>query len=95
MRVYISGPITGVAFFRENFKRAEKDLKEKGYEVINPTSLDDRLPLLEYEEHMKLGITLLDLCDAICMMDGWEESSGANREYAYALAAGKQIMMEE
>lgn len=95
MRVYISGPITGVEKYQENFKKAEKDLREKGYSVINPTAFDDKLPVLEYEEYMKLDITLLDLCHAIYMLKGWEDSRGANREYGYALAAGKQIMMEE
>lgn len=95
MRVYISGPITGVKEFKENFLKAEKDLKEKGLEVINPTSLDEKLPILTYEEYMKLDIALLDLCGAIYMLKGWEKSCGANREYGFALAAGKKIMMEE
>lgn len=95
MRVYISGPITWVESYHENFKKAEKDLREKGYSVINPTAFDDKLPPLEHEEYMKLDIALLDMCDAIYMLKGWEESCGANREYGYALAAGKQIMMED
>ena len=33
MRVYISGPITGVSDYMEKFEAAEKELKEKGYLV--------------------------------------------------------------
>ena len=63
--------------------------------MINPTVIDEIFPDLEYEEYMKLDIALLDLSDAIYMLNGWEKSCGANREYGYALASGKQIMMEE
>lgn len=65
MRVYISGGITGVEGYKENFAKAEKQLKEDGHEVINPTAFDDILPRLTYEQYMKLDLCLLDMCDAI------------------------------
>lgn len=34
MRVYISGPITNCVDYKENFERAEKALREQGFEVI-------------------------------------------------------------
>lgn len=95
MRVYISGPITGVEDYKDKFLKAAEFLSKKGYDVINPTVIDGIFPDLEYEEYMKLDIALLDLSDAIYMMNGWEKSCGASREYGYALEAGKQIMMEE
>lgn len=94
MRVYISGAITGVDNFKEHFDKAEKELKEKGHEVVNPTSFDNLLPQLTYEEYMKLDLCLLDLCDAIYMLKGWKKSSGANREYGYALAKDMMIVEE-
>ena len=94
MRIYISGAITGVDNAKEHFNRAEKNLIAVGHEPINPTKFDDILPQLTYEEYMKLDLTLLDMCDAIYMLEGWQKSFGANREYGYALAKGIKIVEE-
>lgn len=84
MRVYISGPITNDKDYKEKFAKAEAELKAQGYDVINPTVLD---PLkLDYEEFMGIDFQLIDMCDAMVMLDGWQQSRGANREYRYALA---------
>ncbi len=95
MRIYISGAITGVDNYKLYFAKAEKELKEQGYEVINPTSFDDLLPQLTYEEYMKLDLCLLDMCEAIYMLKNWKQSFGANREYGYALAKDMIIMEEQ
>ena len=95
MRVYISGGITDVENYKQFFDEAEKKLKSEGHEVINPTSFDSVLPQLTYEEFMKFDIFLLDMCDAIYMLKGWQKSCGANREYGYALGMDKLIVMEE
>ena len=94
MKIYISGPITNVLDYKEKFERAEQNLKAKypNAEIINPTVLD-KLPL-EYDEYMKLDLALLDMCDAIYMMNGWEKSKGACIEYGYALAKDL-IVLEE
>lgn len=94
MKVYISGGITNVENYKEHFDRVEKELKAKGHEVINPTSFDELLPQLTYEEYMKLDLCLLDLCEAIYMLKNWKKSFGANREYGYALAKGYLILEE-
>lgn len=93
MRVYISGPITGVPDYMENFELAEKELIEKGFAVVNPAKINYGMPEdMAYEEYMEIDIRLIDLCDAIYMIRGWEMSRGANREYGYALGKGKVIM---
>lgn len=43
---------------------------------------------------MKVAFCLLEMCDAIYMMRGWEKSYGANREYRYAYAKDMIIMHE-
>ena len=95
MRVYISGGITGVENYKHYFDKAEEKLKSEGHEVINPAVFDELLPKLTYEEFMKFDIFLLDMCDAIYMLKGWQKSRGANREYGYALAMDKIILEEQ
>lgn len=47
-----------------------------------------------YEEYMAMCFPMIDMCDAIFMLDGWRDSRGANREYGYALGKDKIIMIQ-
>ena len=38
--IYISGPITGTSDYMERFEKAEKELIENGYSVINPAEVN-------------------------------------------------------
>lgn len=95
-RIYISGPITGTEDFMERFSKAQKELEKQGYSVMNPAHANSYMPDdATYEEYMKVSFCLIDMCDSIYMLNGWEKSCGANREYNYALAKGKEIIMQE
>ena len=95
MRVYISGAITGTDDYMERFAKAEKELTEQGYSVVNPAKVNSQLPEdTSYEEYMKMSILMLDMCDSVYMLKGWEKSCGANREYGYAMAKEKTIFIE-
>ena len=94
-RIYISGPITGTKDYLERFGKAGLKLIEQGYKVINPACIAAVMPYLTYEEYMRLDLFLLDMCDAVYMLKGWQESKGANREYGYALAKDKIIIFEK
>lgn len=94
-RVYISGPITGIEDYMENFDKAEKELKSVGFSVVNPAKILSQMPEnTEYEEYMDMSMMMLSMCDSIYMLKGWEKSTGANREYGYALATDITIMRE-
>ena len=94
-RIYISGPISGVEDFKHKFAQAERQLQEQGHEVIKPTDVELLLPNGAYEEYMRIDMLLLDMCDTIYMLKGWEKSCGANREYGYALAKNYTILQQE
>lgn len=95
MKVYISGAITGTSDYMARFAAAEKHLTSMGHKVFNPARINSQLPDgTSYEEYMSVSLCLLDLCSAIYMLDGWNESRGANREYGYAVAKGKILMFQ-
>ena len=94
MRVYISGPITGNPGYMSDFAEAQSHLERLGHTVINPAAFNSVLPELEYEEYMKMDFAMLELCDVIYMLEGWQKSCGANREYGYAIGKGMEVLFE-
>ena len=95
MKIYISGAISNTDDYMERFAKAEKELTEKGYSVVNPAKVNAQLPKdTIYEEYMKMCFCMLDICEAIYMLRTWEKSCGSNREYGYALAKDMIIMYE-
>ena len=95
MKIYISGAITGTNDYMERFAKAEKELTEQGYSVVNPAKVNAQLPEdTSYEEYMKISFCMLDMCDGIYMLKGWKKSYGANRELGNAMAKDMIIMYE-
>lgn len=92
MRVYISGPITGRPDYLQEFGKTEQLLLGLGHEVINPTKVSESFPALSYGEYMKIDLALLEICDAIYLLDDWEQSAGAQLEFHYAKVWEKQIL---
>lgn len=88
MKVYISGKITGLdrQVAVANFARAEKFLKNKGYEVVNPTMLC--AADMNWDEAMKICIDELTKCDAIYLLPDWKDSKGARKEVECAKELG-------
>lgn len=87
MRIYISGPITGIDENRcdVTFGFTAADLEIRGHEPISPWHVAKTLPKsFSYEDYMDIDMVLLKKCDAILMLDGWEESRGCTREFGYA-----------
>lgn len=95
MRVYISGAITGNENAEKQFDTAEKWLERKKHEAINPYKFNTRLPAMKHEEYMKICFAMIDVCDCVYLLKGWQNSVGAKAELSYAKATGKVVKFEE
>ena len=95
MKIYISGSISNNPNYKEDFERAEDYLQREypNAEIINPALVNSHLPKsTTHEEYMRMSFCMLDMADAIFMIDGWQKSCGASQEYDYALAKDKIIL---
>lgn len=93
MKVYISGPISGIALpiAIARFNDAELRLGEMGFDVINP--IDNGVPVTaEWHEHMREDIRMMLDCNAIYLLKGWEQSKGATLEKHIAEKLGFTII---
>lgn len=101
-KIYISGPITNVENWQENFIAAEKELLElkKPIAVVNPLRISERIEkdfalagrTPSYSDYMREDIKALAECDAICLLPGWGKSKGANVEYKIALSLNLAVL---
>ncbi|MBS9435541.1 hypothetical protein Ppb6_04074 [Photorhabdus australis subsp. thailandensis] len=77
--VFISGPMTGKPNFnRDAFNLVAKQLKSQGLIVLNPAVHPDGLT---HEQYMRMSLVMLEQADAIYLLDGWENSTGAVMEF--------------
>lgn len=96
-KVYIAGPMTGRPEYNvPAFNEAAARYRSLGYEVANPAEL----PLEHgYEKpwsfYMRLAIGMLLGCDAIVMLDGWQESRGATLEHHIATRLGLELLFDK
>ena len=90
MKVYISGAITNNPQYKEQFAAAEEILLAAGHTVINPARNQGDT----YKEVIDVGLFELMQCDAIYLLRGYENSTGATLEHDYARTVGLVIIEE-
>lgn len=91
MKVYISGPISGNKFYKQDFERAEEELRSEGHEPVNPVEEYEEGVFMTYKEYIDHDMELLAQCDGIYMLRGWRGSKGARLEHQYAVTTGMWI----
>lgn len=90
MRVYLSGPMTGIPEHNfPAFRAHAAALRAQGYDVVSPAEIEEGD---SWEKCLRLDIRELCTCDAIALMPGWEGSKGANLELHVAHRLGMQVM---
>ena len=90
MKIYIAGPMTGIPDFnRFSFNEAARLLSEKGHIVLNPAVLPDGM---KHEEYMTICLAMVEVCDTVMLLPGWEKSVGAQMEHKRARELGKEVI---
>ena len=102
--IYISGPMKNMTDGNmQAFDEAEKQLKQLGYEVLNPHKIAEEVNLRffemgkipEYEDYLREDIIqMLAKCDAVLVIPGWRGSKGSKLEIANALACGIDVFFD-
>ena len=99
-KVYIAGPMRGLPDCNyPRFNACAATLREIGWHVVNPAEIGAKYGTPEQINHdpdiLKAVTTIelhaLEKCDAIFLLEGWNESVGAKQELAAALAAGLKV----
>lgn len=95
MKVYIAGKITGNPNYKEQFKKAELELRLQGHKVLNPADTIARIDGLKHEEYLHICLAMIDIADEVAFLPNWKDSKGAKMEMEYAKKANKKIMYLE
>ena len=85
-RVYISGPMSGYPGWNfAAFNDAASQLRELGYEVVNPVDINTDVTM-PWAECLKADLAAVLECTDVACLAGWELSRGAVLEVHVAMA---------
>lgn len=89
MKLYISGPMTGIADHNfPAFMAAEQELRAAGHDVVNPAALQPAVEGKTWAEYMREDLRALLGCDGVAFLPGWGDSRGATLEHHVAAELG-------
>jgi hypothetical protein len=95
MLVYIAGKYRGdVAANIQAAREVAVELWEKGYVPICPhlnTAHFEAYCKVEDEVYLAGDLEIINVCDAVLFLPGWEESAGARGEHDYAFLKAKPV----
>jgi hypothetical protein len=92
MRIYVSGPMTGMPDLNfPAFNRVADKLRAEGHDVINPAEIYHGCDST-WEQCLRGDIAALVTCDAITFLPGHERSRGARLERHIAVELGMTLM---
>ena len=96
MKIYIAGKITGLprAASALKFETVAAALTAEGDDVFIPTVLP-AYESVPHEDYMHICYAMIDICDAIFLLDDWQKSKGARMECQYAADWRKIIIYHD
>ena len=92
--IYIAGPMSGHFLLNYPAFFAMEGILKKEFKcnVLNPARQPNGLP---YEEYMKRAMEDLEKADAIVLLNGWTNSTGAAREMKKASENHLDVFLED
>lgn len=94
--VYIAGPYRAdKERAPARFREASRRLWELGYVTHDPIACTGHLDgLYDNDEYVVRDLSVVERCDAIYLLDGWEDSDGARAEARTATDHGLTVFLE-
>ena len=94
MKIYIAGKISGqdLEKAKKKFAKAEKEMRQRGFETVNPLAIQKIHPDKSWGDYMLEDIKQLLRCDAILLLPDWEDSTGAKIEKMIAQKMGMRVI---
>lgn len=93
MKVYISGPMTGLPDLNfPAFHDASRRLRDRGHAVANPAEISLQVSG-DWHDYLRADIKALCDCEAIALLPGWEKSAGAHLELHVAHRLGLAVFL--
>lgn len=88
MKIYIAGRITGAPNYWGIFSKAEEQLEQRGFVVLNPARNPEGM---ERADYMRICFAMIDCADMVALLPGWEQSPVARLESDYCTYIGKPV----
>lgn len=83
-RIYLAGPMSGIADFNyPAFNQAAEQLRAKGFVVENPAE-NPQPACNSWSGYMRLALRQMLTCDMVVFLPNWQTSKGALLEYEVA-----------
>lgn len=83
MKIYLAGPITDIPNLNlDEFRKYEKLLKEKGFQVVVPHDLFKDMDTTDFhwEDYMKICLPAMMACERVITLNDWHKSKGTKLE---------------
>lgn len=90
MRLYLAGPITGIANYQQTFRAAQVSLEAAGHQVLNPADIGER-DGWTWADYMRACLPLVCAADGVATLPGWHRSRGALLEVEVAQRLGMVV----
>lgn len=102
---YVAGPMRGIPLYNfPAFHEAAARYRAAGFHIFNPAQMDEEAGVFGNTDPLPPGfmrdamrrdlLAIIDHCDTIILLKGWEKSSGVKAELALANVLGLTVIYD-